>query len=456
MEKKEEHNEAHLRTRDMYKITPPSAYNPIFYTNPEITFLSEKMPKQPNHSREFIRIRPENDPEFSNTITFKIEKKFDICEKVWIKMKLPSLFDDQTMEGLRSGSITYTDNTQRYEYINGIGYYLFQFIQLKVDGIVVQEITPEQLHLYHLLNNDEYLTYTRRSQYHGYFGSKGVYNQTSTTYNNEYLVEIPFFFNNDYNGGCDTKLPLPILRNKSVEVVCSLRNLDELWQRPFVQEENCDISPYGVSVNLSSGTQTTRNKNEMILEEFELLCSAIYVDLPLREAIVRADIKKDFVFYQQFEETFNEGGIVNMEIEPTGVAKNIYIFARTKSNYSYGDLTNWSGEYQSPSNPDRNLKKIIKNASLMINRERLFLAKKSELFEYQEAERTFYFQNTSEPLLVIPMLNTKTNGSIIWERFDDIRLQINLETTEEVTVYVVCENKNIIRFFNNQGGLLFN
>ena len=131
MERKQEHNEAQLRTRDMYKITPPSTYNSIFYTNPEITFLSEKRQSQPNHSREFIRIRPENDPEFSNTISFKIEKKFDICEKVWIKMKLPSLFEDQVMEGLRSGDITYTDNTQRYEYINGIGYYLFRFIQLK-------------------------------------------------------------------------------------------------------------------------------------------------------------------------------------------------------------------------------------------------------------------------------------------------------------------------------------
>jgi hypothetical protein len=449
--REKDNHEAQLRTRDMYKLTPPSTYTSIFYTNPEITFLSGKPVSQPNHSREFISIRPETDPTFSSTTAFKIEKKFDILERLWIKMRLPSLFNETIIGGLRDGTITYTDNTQRYEYINGIGYYLFRFIQLKVDGVVVQEITPEQLHLYHIRNNDSELTYLRRSQYHGYFGSKGVYSQVSTTYNPEYLVEIPLFF----SGSETDKLPIPTLKNKSVELVVSLRDLDDLWFRPFVQENICDLLPYGETAALSTGNVTAKQKGDMIIEEFELLGSVIYVDLPLREAIVKADIQKEFVFYQQFEETFQSGGLVNMEIEPTGVARKIYIFARTKANADAGDFVNWSKEYQSVNNADRDLKPLIKNATLSINRERVFLAKKRELFEYQEGERALYFQNTTEPFITISLLNEKTNGSIIWERFDDIRLQINLDTTEEVTMYVVCENSNIIRFFNKQGGLLF-
>lgn len=452
MERKQDAMKSILKTRDMYKLTPPSTYQPIFYTNPEITFLSGKPPLSVNHSREFLSIKSETNPEFSSTITFKIEKKFDILEKLWIRMKLPSLYRETIIDTLREGSVTYTNNNERYEYINGIGYYIFRNIQLKIDGIVVQEITPEELHLYHLMNHDVDETYLHRSQYHGYFGSKGVYTQTNTTYNDEYIVEIPFFFGRDYTN----KLPLVSLKNKNVEVTCQLRDLDELWYRPFVQENQCQVSPYEQTVNLSTGAVQTRRKSDMIIEKFELLCSSVYVDIPLREAIMSSDIKKDFLYYQQFEETFQNGGVVHMKIEPTGVAKNIYIMAKTKKNRDYGDFTNLSKEYQSLTDPNRELRRILKNATLTINREKLFLAKKAELLEYQEAERVDYYQNTAEPIIVIPMCNDKVNGSIIWERFDDIQLQINIDTNEEVTIYVICENRNIIRFFSKQSSLLFN
>ena len=466
--KQQENYKLQLNTRNMYKLTPPSSYTGIFYNNPEITFLSSKLTENINHSREFINIKPDSDPRFGTSITFTIEKSFDILEKCWIKMKLPSIFSRRILEGIRNEEIIYKNKDDRIEYLNGIGYYIFNNIQLYIDGNCVQEITPEMLHIYHYINNNIERTLTTRSELHGYFGSKDIYNHYETIYNDEYIIEIPFYFNYEQNN-----LPISCLKNKTVQIICNIKPLTNLLHEPFTNKEICNIEPFEKSVIFNpingyngniSGIQNTKREEDMILDSFELLCSSVYLDVNMRETMIKSDIKQEFIFSQQFMETFKNLGnkrLINMKIEPNGVARYIYIFARLLNNEKRGDYINLTNEVINISSNynERQRQRIIKNVSLNINRENIFQGKRTELMEYQQVinSKVDYYQNILEPIIVIPLLNNKTKGSIIYERFDDIRLQflVNNDVSEDINIYVICENSNQLRINKQMGGLLF-
>ena len=460
--------ELQLNTRDTFKLTPPSSYTNVFYGNPEITFLSSKTTENINHCREFINIKPDNDPNFGIPITFTIEKKFDILEKCWIKMRLPSIFSRNIIDSIRNEEITYKNKNDRIEYLNGIGYYIFNHIQLYIDGVCVQEITPEMLHIYHYINNNTEKTLTTRSDLHGYFGSKNIYNHYETTYNDEYIIEIPFYFNYEQNN-----LPIPCLRNKTVQIICNIKPIHDLLHEPFTNKELCQMEPFEKSVIFNpingyngnlSGSQTTKSSVDMILDSFELLCSAVYLDIDMRNNMIKSDITQEFIFSQQFRETFKNLGnerLINMKIEPSGIARYIYIFARLLNNEKKGDYVNLTNEII-PVSSDYNEKprqRIIKNVSLRINRENIFQGKRAELLEYQEAmhSNVDYFQNTLEPIIIIPLIDNKTKGSIIYDRFDDIQLQflVNNDVSEDINIYVICENSNQLRINKQMGGLVF-
>ena len=58
------------------------------------------------------------------------------------------------------------------------------------------------------------------------------------------------------------------------------------------------------------------------------------------------------------------------------------------------------------------------------------------------------------------MKKIKITGTFVYlvQVLYNIRLLLNIETEEEdeVDIYVICENKNLIRFYEKQGGIIFN
>jgi hypothetical protein len=450
-------------TRNEHSLLEFNGYDTFFYHKSVRTYITRLSSMYPNHSREYKIIKPDTNIEFGKTITFKIKRNMDAIEELYIKFKLPDLFSQTVMTNIREGIITYSDIEDRYEYLDGIGYYLFNSIDIRVNGKLLYNISPEILQIYHrelsLHKNDCNIIY--RAENHGYFGGDDIYNQYETTKMREYCVKLPL-------GG--HILPIGMLKNEDVEIVFNIKHLDEILMRPKQREKTCDMrEPYNRSVlfeNQSTGgtvSYNTKMKKDMLLEGFELVASCLYFDIPLRVIYMKSDYRPEMIYYQQFEEEYDvpSNGSIMMNINPTGIARNLYVFIRLKENEDHKQYTNFSNETTSILSV-KEPRKCIQNISLILNRNKVFEAKQSDLLEIQEVEHNMMsnisnYKSGFERVLVIPLLNMEMNikGSIIWERFDDIMLNINTsflcETgTRNVVVYVISENSTRARYYSKQ------
>jgi hypothetical protein len=457
-------------TRNEYKLTTPDFNDNFFYNQAQITYITKLPPQFPNHSREYKIIKPDTNIEFGNTISFRLKRNIDAIENLFIRFKLPDLFSQTIMTNIRNGILQYSNpNTERYEYLDGIGYYIFDRIYIRINGIIFYEFTPEILQIYHrqlsIHHNNDNTPY--RCDCHGYFGHDAIYSSFQTTKLREYCVQLPIG---------EHLIPIGKLRNDTVEIVCNIKNLDDIIIRPFQREKECDMpSPYSQSISFinqitsATETYTTKTKENMLLESFELVASCLYLDIPLRHELVKADFQPECIFYQQFEEEFTAGNqsTVEMKIEPTGIARNLYIFIRLNQNTENRQYTNFSNNINTLTQSIE-YQKCIKNISLSINRSQIFEAKQSDLLEIQDVEngnlsgRNNYSQS-SERVLVIPLLSEELNlnGSIIWERFDDIRIRVNMsfptsEGQKDFRMFVISENASQVRYYQYQADKVFN
>jgi hypothetical protein len=458
--------QALINTRNMLKLTEPHSYDDVFYGNPVTTLFNCENITQINHSREYIALKPETNVDFNNTITFKIPKSFDILEHCHIQFSLPYWFSREVTEKLAKGELRYANETNdRFEYCNGIGYYLFDNIELRIGGKEIQTITPEVLHLYHKYRASENTNRSIRATSHGYFDNPICYNQNvnlMSNYNNIYSVKLPFFFSLSET----SKLLVSGLRDRDCEIIFRIRPLEKILYNPKNRNKLCELEePFGrnirlVDANNTSTTYLARGKEELVIEDFELLLSSIYLPTYYRKYITDMTHKKPVTLYQTITSSIETARVISnsiqIPIEANGFGRYVYLFARLKENTDFNEYSNLSRSTNTDILSSSRAFPIIRRISLIINREENFIDKHTNMLLLEENSHYSHFQSSKDVMYKIDLSNN-SKGGLIWSNYDDIRVKVEFYSNinKDVDVFIILENQNILRFTNKICGLEF-
>ena len=121
------------------------------------TFFFEKDPEKainpfenryeriPPNIQETRRIPPLNGAEFGRSCEFEFETAGDIFLRPTILIDLPSWYPPT--EAALNPSLLFTEEAtgNAYGYVNGVGYFMFQKIQIFQDKLLLQELTGDSL-----------------------------------------------------------------------------------------------------------------------------------------------------------------------------------------------------------------------------------------------------------------------------------------------------------------------
>jgi len=458
--------QALINTRNMYRLTPHNSYDDVFYGNPRTTLFHCENTTQINHSREYTTLKPETNVEFNNTITFKLPKSFDILENCFIQFTLPTWFSREVIEKLAKGELRYRNETiDRFEYCNGIGYYLFDSIELRINGKEIQKLTPEMLHIYHKYSSTQNTNRSIRSTYHGYFDNPTCYNQTAnimTNYDTHYSMKLPFFFGLSEV----SKLLVSGLRDRDCEIIFRLKSLEKVLFNPKNRDRLCNLQePFGRTISFMNQddvieSHKAKEKDSLFIEKFELVLSSIYLPVENRKLITelthRLPVKIYEDIYTQIEAAKVSSNSIQIPIETNGVGKYIYVMCRLKENTLFNEYSNYSRSSNTQILASNRAFPIIKKLSLVINREENFIEKTANMLLLEENRHYSHFQSSYDIMYKVDITNRMHSG-LIWSNYDDIRMKVEFydNINKDMEVYIILENQNILRFTNKICSLEF-
>ena len=176
--------------------------------NPEITYFKKIYKRYTNFSIETIKQKIENSINFDSTISTIISRKGDLLTNIFIKLNLPA-----------PSSIISATNSSYKNWVNNIGYALFEKITLKIGGQIIDTHYGEY---YDILSEFE------DQQNLNYFLSGKRVNNRSLEFNNDkssnYYIPLKFWFCQNIGSA----LPIIALQNTDIKLDIKLRKLESL------------------------------------------------------------------------------------------------------------------------------------------------------------------------------------------------------------------------------------
>ena len=274
----------------------------IYFQVDALTSLSpfrNNYKRVPAYVHELRKIPPTNNTDFGKIIEFNFEVAGDIFTHPTLLIDLPTWYpNNQTYVDLNnntktidySKSVVYDTSNNTYGYTNGIGYFLFENIQIYQDQILVQEFSGDALYATRLSRGSLNSALLENSLV-------GIHNGSSVSISrngkpNTLRVELPLL-------GCqhidDGGFPSYAIRSQNLRLRCKLRSIEDL-----IESSDGQIKPNVFSRNMYVQSYTNQNSFTPIqtLDRYTIGQPTIYLET--RHIYVDPDTQKGLV------ETYNE------------------------------------------------------------------------------------------------------------------------------------------------------
>jgi hypothetical protein len=204
---------------------------------------------------------PLNEPRFGQRCEFEFDFPGDVLMEAWLEIKLPSWLPPE-MVPYNPVSDTYSldasGNQVYWGYTNGIGYFLFEKIQIFQDKILLQEVSGDSLYAMQLNKGSWNQAFLKEKLAGVHNGSALGIMRNATP--GELRLDLPMM-------GCmvpgDKGLPLCGLRNQTFRLRLHLRPLEQLvectsatnyapqpWTQMFYQDRDGSPNVEGMAVPL--------------------------------------------------------------------------------------------------------------------------------------------------------------------------------------------------------------
>lgn len=113
----------------------------FFTLNPDYSYFTQVFKKHSNFSKQYVDIKPENQPNFGNKVRFRISQNLgDLLKTLSLKLKLPELM------------------TENICYIESVGHAIIEHVDLIIGGKVIQRLSSDYLQIY----SEHFVTQTKQ------------------------------------------------------------------------------------------------------------------------------------------------------------------------------------------------------------------------------------------------------------------------------------------------------
>jgi hypothetical protein len=284
---------------------------------------------------------PLNEPRFGQRCEFEFELPGDILMETSLVIELPSwLQAPMATANPTSKTNVQGEPTHSYGYVNGIGYFLFDMIEIYQDNILLQAVSGDSLYA--------------ASQMRGSYNSGFLEQQLAGVHSGTQIgimknatpgrLEIPIpMIGCSWPG--DRGLPLCGLRHQSFRLRLTLRPIEELV-------ESSDSTEYNPKPWLKTFTQTYSDMTSLTLAAVPLAeigqptlflrTKQLYLLNEAREELAKETIEVPYIRY--FENRFNanqldyapidRGGtaLVNFRFDARFTVENLFLYFRNTTN----------------------------------------------------------------------------------------------------------------------------
>lgn len=235
---------------------------------------------------------PLNPGRFGGRCEFEFDLPGDILVEAYIGIQLPDILPSSGPD----------ENGKVYGYVNGVGYFLFEKIEIYQDKILLQEVSGDTLYVASL---------SKSSYSQGFFAdavagvhdgsAAGILKNASPGY---LEIRLPMI-------GCsvgDKGLPLCGLRGQPFRLRLTLRPLERL-----IESDGPDTKPWNHTFN---GLVLERDSIKQPV--LTLRTKQLYLDNDIREKLATATIEIPYIRY--FDNVFNINQLEYNPIQKGGVA----------------------------------------------------------------------------------------------------------------------------------------
>ena len=178
----------------------------IFLTgNPSVSYFRNVYKRHTNFSCESIQQSIIGDPDFKKTVECIISRAGDLLTGIIIEIDLPKL------EGKRNKIVSW---------INSIGHYILEKIELQIGGNVIDTHYGEWLEIWNELT-------IRESHKKGYYNMIGK--DITITNKKTLLIPLQFWFCRNYG----LALPLIALQYHEVKLIITLADFNKCWKKEY-------------------------------------------------------------------------------------------------------------------------------------------------------------------------------------------------------------------------------
>jgi len=256
--------------------------------------------KVPAYVHELRKIPPTNNTNFNKIIEFNFEVAGDIFTHPTLLIDLPTWLPPN-YASLNYKSLITDSIGNTYGYTKGIGYFLFENIQIYQDQILIQEFSGDALYATRLSRGslNSAILENELIGYHDGTALSIGRNATPTTLR----LELPLL-------GCQHKdeggFPSFTVRQQNFRLRCKLRSLENLVES---SDEQIKPTPWNrtfkIQTSLNGSYETFQTLDRYKIEEPSIYLETrhIYVDPDTQKELVETDL--DLSFSRLYENIFN-------------------------------------------------------------------------------------------------------------------------------------------------------
>lgn len=382
--------------------------------NPQFSYFKSVYRRCTNFSIEPIRQIFTESPDFGKRVTCIIDKKADLLSDILLEIELPALK-------------TYVS------WVNGIGYFMLDWVELQLGGEPIDRITGDMLDTWMELTNPLGI----KNSVYNMIGKKSTFSKDSQTGALKLLVPLQFWFCRSV----ERALPLIAMQYTDVKIVVQFKNFDQCWYK---------------------NTNSTPDYTPMI-SKANLICNYIYLDVFERTKFAKQENFEYLI--EQFQQN-NSYQVPENIISVTSrvffnhPVKEIFWMYRSANALNANDYSNYANVFNYGIPGSQTIVEAFDQIQLRYNGNDRFEQLPANYFRLYQPYRHHSAVPTDYYIYIysfaIDPESMQPSGTCNFSKIDNATL--NFSFTPSIAsgmISIYATNYNILRIKNGMAGIMF-
>jgi len=378
--------------------------------NPQFSYFKSVYRRCTNFSIEPIRQIFTESPNFGKTLTCIIDKKGDLLNDIILEIELPALKTDVS-------------------WINGIGNFMIDYVELQLGGEPIDRITGDLLDIWMELTTQLGI----KNSVYNMVGKYISFNKNTQTQALKLLVPLPFWFCRSV----ERALPLISMQYTDVKIIVKFKIFDYCWYK------------------LSNGVYPDATPR---IIKANLICNYIFLDVFERTKFAKQEQFEYLIEQFQISNSYeiNENIInYNARILLNHPVKELFWVYRSTLAQSNNDYYNYSNiiSYNLPFLDPVDVIQIKFNGNDRLEQLPSSYFRLYQPYKYHSCGTAQYIYMYS---FAIDPENMQPSGTCNFSKIDSAVLNLTFNPNiSDGVINVYATNYNILRIKNGMAGIMF-